>query len=173
MARRLGRVWILALTIGAAGIIVFATYWAANPMLFVERSPSVRLNGVNRVFWGNATSYVSGNMSSGCAGCPVVIAAGSSFIVEIGQWIANATAAPGRVVTMNWSLVSPYPFELGWIDFGSASMYSSHECDTVGPYGNGGFGIAVKLVIPSSYAGLPSSGNITFTMNATAASTCD
>lgn len=172
MERRLGRGWILALALGTAGLLVFSVYWAENPMLFVERSPSVHLVGINRVLVGNATSFVSGNTSSGCVGCPVVIPAGSSFVIEIGEWMANANAAPGRIVTMNWSLVSSYPFELGWIDFGSTSMFSSHECDTVGPYGNGGFGIAAKLVIPYSYSDLPDFGNLTFTMNATSGSPC-
>ncbi len=173
MAGRVSRGWLIALTLGLVALLAFGVVWAENPLLFVKRSPPVLLLGIDRFITGNATSFVSGNMSSGCGKCPLSIGAGSTVTVEIGSWSANATAAPGKIVTMNWSVVSPYPFDaIAYAPPTPPMVYSWHDCVTVGPYGNGGWGLSLTITIPYSYTGLPGSGNITFTMNATAGSPC-
>ncbi len=74
---------------------------------------------------------------------------------------------------MNWSVTSPYPFNaIAYAPPTPPTVYAWHECDTVGPYGNGGWGLSLTFVIPYSYSDLPSSGNLIFTMVATAGSPC-
>jgi hypothetical protein len=163
-ARKLG---IAALSIGLAAVLVFAIVWSEDPLLFVKQSLPVTLVGIDRTvsYEGNATGYVSGNLTSGCNVCPLSVHAGSTVTVVIGEWIANATSTPGRVVLMNWSVVSPYPFDaFSYIPPTPPLVYSWHDTVTVGPYGNGGFGISLTIVIPYSYSNLPPTGNITFTL---------
>lgn len=170
---RLGRSWLIALTLGLIGILAFSMVWAEDPLLFVSRSPPAHLLGIDRFVTGNATAFVQGNMSSGCSSCPLTILAGSTVTVEIGFWNANATSAPGETVAMSWSVVSPYPFDAPVYAPPTPPMvYSWHDCDTVGPYGNGGWGLSLTIVIPYADSGLPSSGSVNFTMTATAGGPC-
>jgi hypothetical protein len=159
------------LTACLVAILVLTVVWGENPMLFVKRSSPVTLLGITRdvTYVGSSTGYLAGNFTSGCKFCPLTIDAGSTASVNLGMWWANTTEIPGKSAVMNWSIVSPYPF-VGWQDrpLSDPSAYGWHDTDTAGPNGSGGFGFTLTLSIPYTYSGLPATGNITFTMTATA-----
>jgi hypothetical protein len=166
------RRWVRTMVVALISLLAVSLVWAVAPIVFpAPHSPAVTLLGINRIvtYEGSTIGYLSGNLTSGCNVCPLTINAGSSIVVWIGTWVANASSTPGRVVVMNWSVVSPYPFDaISYHPPSPPLVYSWNETDTVGPYGNGGFAIALTIVIPDAYSNLPAMGNITFTMYATA-----
>jgi hypothetical protein len=163
------KLWLTIPAVAVAALAVFAIVWAQNPLLFVKQSPPVTLVDITRVvsYGENASGYISGNLTSGCNICPLTIQAGSSASVEIGFWLANTSETPGRTVTMNWTLYSPYPFQApSYHPPTPPLVYTWNDTDTVGPYGSGGFGITVVIEIPYAYTNLPPNGSISFNLNA-------
>lgn len=154
----------MCIAVGVAASLVLLASWAVDPQLFEKRSSPVVLTGITRIitYEGLARGNVTGALTSGCSACPLVIPAGTSATIWVGAWYANLTYGAGPLY-MNWTLTSPYPFEA----FASGSpplVYTWSEHDQVGPYGGGGFGTPITIVIPYHYSELPPSGNLTFTM---------
>jgi hypothetical protein len=161
--------WALALSVGLVALLTFGIVWGENPMLFVKRSPPISIVGIDRIisYQGTALGNISGSLLSGCPNCPIVIHAGSSEKVEIGSWWSNKSSKLDDMVKMNWSVVSPYPFDaLFYAPPTPPLVYKWNDSVTLFPYATGGWGLALTIVIPYAYSGLPPAGNITFTMSA-------
>ena len=165
------RTWIIAgSSVAVAALLALVVAWNADPHLFEKRSPPVVLLGITRdiTYTGDALGNVTVVPSAGCPFCPLTIGAGTSVVVDLGWWWDNLTSGPGPTAFLNWTLVSPYPFEaLAYTPPTPPLVYSWAENDHVGPLGGGGFGADITIVIPYQYSGLPASGEITFTMQAT------
>ena len=165
------RAWFfVALSLGLAITLVLTIAWNVDPHLFEKRSPAVTLTGITRsiTFGGSALHNVTGFLTSGCSICPLTIRAGSSASILVGAWYDNMTSGPGPTAWMNWTVVSPYPFQaLAYTPPTPPMVYSWSDHYQVGPYGGGGFGFYLTIVVPYSYSNLPRSGNITLTMTAT------
>jgi hypothetical protein len=153
--------WAVTIVLGVA------LAWTVLASHGPERSEPVILKGIDRtvVYHGVASTYLTVLPAEGCSLCPVTIEAGTTITFLLGSWWANATPLPGGGVWVNWSLVSPFPFEkLVSGEPPAPLVYNETGSDWLQ---GGGVESYLSVVIPYHYSNLPSEGNITLAVNAT------
>lgn len=150
-----------------ASIVVVGTFtW----VVWLRPGPSVTLVGIDRTltYEGNYSGYVSGTITSGCLVCPLVMAAGSTVLVNV-TWVSTDPLGSHLNYTfLNITIRSPFPFlALGWTPPNRPSVYGDHYTFEAGGPG-GATGDTLPIDIPFDSGGLPATGVIDVWINASA-----
>lgn len=169
-AARKSRLRIVATVVAVVAVRIGTVVWIEAPAIWPKPGPSVELLGINRTvnYSGSYSGYVFGTTTSGCPVCPLVIAAGTTVVVNA-SWIgASPVSSHLHYVFVNWTIQSPYPFlAISYHPGDRPSVYTWHDSLEIG--GAGGWeGIPLSIDIPFDSSGLPATGTIFEWINASA-----